>query len=400
MPEIDDKTIELLHNEALMGFRAQSMGRDQNEVINKMRALAPELVQRYLSTNYITNVQGDEVVLRIGELPPSALNLMSEARAIKSWSIITAYNPYSVDLSEEENIARQAMLANTLANHGYESQPAHGQGEDASWTEPSILVFGISYEMAMNIGTCFQQNAIVFGQADHQIELVFCDRESKLKEPESVRPPAEPSSGSRPVLGRRIGRNWDLPDAEIAQGMSEQSGMTGVSESPITPSSPYQEQTQPSGEEVSQEAGQSATGKPQVLPDGRTMVSRVRTRIRTEPDSEEDRYSSIATKKCSICDNKAKNTHFIEWSDDQYLKFEFKCIETDQSVSMDICPVCLHWAELRPYCNSESSTAEKPIGVGDRRRGGLTLEHITRLMRYRSEYVPEDCDRGKQRDML
>lgn len=248
MPPRDDSNLDYLDNEILMGFRAQSMGRDQNEVVYKMRELGPELVQSYLSTKYITSVQGEEVVLRIGELPPSSLNALSETRSVKSWSIITAYNPYSVELSDEENIARQGLLANILVDHGYESQPAYGQGEDAPWMEPSILVFGISYEMAKSIGTCFQQNAIVFGQADHQIELVFCDREAKQSVPDSVQPPAERSTGSRPQLNRHIGKNNDVQDTQTAAGMREQTEMTNKPTSTIPPTSlsPTQAQAQAS----------------------------------------------------------------------------------------------------------------------------------------------------------
>jgi hypothetical protein len=177
MPPMDDKDIELLSNEIEMGFRAQSMGRDQNEVIDRMRGLTPELVNSYLSTDYLTTVSSKEVKLKIGELTPNCLNSYMETNRVNSWAIITAHNPYSVELSEEENIFRQSLLTKLVELNGYASQPAYGQSEDRLWTEPSIMIFGISYEMAQAMGICFQQNAIVFGETGYQVELVFCQKE-------------------------------------------------------------------------------------------------------------------------------------------------------------------------------------------------------------------------------
>jgi len=40
-----------------------------------------------------------------------------------------------------------------------------------------MLVLGISYEKAKALGSAFKQNAIIFGEVDGPIELVFCNKD-------------------------------------------------------------------------------------------------------------------------------------------------------------------------------------------------------------------------------
>jgi len=169
MNENDMANLDL---EVQMGMRAQAMGRDQNELIGKMRALPQALILDYCNTNYILRIDDKEVVLRItGDVPPALSSLA------QPWAIITAYNPYSAEYTEEENQTAQARLTDMLTLHGYKMLPAVGRSSDEKWEEPSKLVLGISYELAKAFGTCFQQNTIVFGEVDGPIELVFCNRE-------------------------------------------------------------------------------------------------------------------------------------------------------------------------------------------------------------------------------
>lgn len=134
--------------------------------------LAPDLVQSYLAANYVSLVDGNEVVLKIGEVPPTALGAQG-----LSWAVITARNPYSALLSEQDNQLRQALLTQVLSLHGYETRPAEGRSIDGSWQEPGLLVIGISREMAKSLGASFQQNAVLYCAAVGPIELVFCDKE-------------------------------------------------------------------------------------------------------------------------------------------------------------------------------------------------------------------------------
>ena len=167
----DGNDLTYLDLEMQMQMRIQAMGRGQNDFIDKMRALPQALVTAYFSTNYIMRIDNNEVVLKTtGDVPP-ALSSLTQSRAI-----ITAYNPYSAEQTEAGNQAAQNRLTDMLILHGYRLLPAIGRSSDGNWEEASILVLGISYELAKAFGTYFQQNAIVFGEVDGPIELLFCDR--------------------------------------------------------------------------------------------------------------------------------------------------------------------------------------------------------------------------------
>ena len=117
------------------------------------------------------------MVLRItGDVPPALSSLA------QPWAIITAYNPYSAEHTEAENREAQARLTDMLTLHVYRMLPAIGRSSDGKWEEPSILILGISCDLAKAFGTCFQQNAIVFGEIGGPIELVFCDRQKLTEE--------------------------------------------------------------------------------------------------------------------------------------------------------------------------------------------------------------------------
>ena len=166
-----DDGFALLELEMTMGMRAQSMGRDQNELIERMRELPPDLLFAYLSTDFVLDIFDQQAVLNIAGAVPSALIALD-----KSWAIMTAYNPYSTRTTDAENRALQSSLIELLGHHGFQIMPAIGRSRDGSWEEPSLLVLGISHNLAKAFGSCFMQTAIIYGEAGGPIELVFCDK--------------------------------------------------------------------------------------------------------------------------------------------------------------------------------------------------------------------------------
>ena len=160
--------------------QAQEMGRDLNAIIRKMRALEPQLIAAYLTTDYVAHIDGEEIVINVGRPVPALLTERVRDKAMPGWAVITAYNPCSVLESAVSNEARQLLLAEMLSLHGYETHSALGRGADGEWEEPSILVLGISYELAGAIGASFLQNAVVFGEMGAAAELVFCEKDEFL----------------------------------------------------------------------------------------------------------------------------------------------------------------------------------------------------------------------------
>jgi Protein of unknown function (DUF3293) len=92
----------------------------------------------------------------------------------KPYSIITAHNPYSQQLSAQENDQRHKQLESILQERGLEHSPSTGQSPDGSWCEEGFIIFDISLEDALAIGKHFEQHAILYGQGN-RTALAWCE---------------------------------------------------------------------------------------------------------------------------------------------------------------------------------------------------------------------------------
>jgi hypothetical protein len=171
-----DSDWDYLGWEFLLGMRAQSRGRDQNELVYKMRLLPPGLVMAYMETDYVLDIDDEECVVRVQGEVPERLAKYLESNKAESWTIISAYNPYSLELSTAENQRRHGLLQELLTGLQYKCYPAVGRSAAGDWEEPSLLVLDLSYDMARSLGTVFEQNAVVFGERGAVVEMIFCDR--------------------------------------------------------------------------------------------------------------------------------------------------------------------------------------------------------------------------------
>ena len=142
-----------------------------------MNGISPDLVDIYLAVEYVVHMQGEDIVLKIGELPPAILGS-------HPWSLMTAHNPYSRPLCERDNQALQQRLADMLSVHNYRTLPATGRSNDGHWQEASLLVLNISRDLARTLGSRFQQNAVVFAEAGGPVELLLCDKPQAVAKPE------------------------------------------------------------------------------------------------------------------------------------------------------------------------------------------------------------------------
>ena len=128
----------------------------------------------YLHTEYIVQDQQNHLVIRIGEINPSLDELLHGYQSRK-WAFITAYNPFSKLLPDEENKIRQANFIKELEKRKFRFLNGKGQSESGDWqAEPSLFIFDIDRETAIDLGNDFEQNAIVTGQIGKAPELVWC----------------------------------------------------------------------------------------------------------------------------------------------------------------------------------------------------------------------------------
>lgn len=124
------------------------------------------LESAYRATDYRVDGPVGPFVIRIGEV--------CDAIPADSWAYITACNPRSRRLPDNENTRRMQMLRAEVESAGYRYWRGHSEAQDHSWPpEPSLLVFDISRNQAAQLGRQFDQWAIVFGLRGQPAELVW-----------------------------------------------------------------------------------------------------------------------------------------------------------------------------------------------------------------------------------
>ena len=128
-----------------------------------------ELIQAYKATCYsILNPKIDIYLEKENE----ALKSFLKEQSLDSWCFITAWNPFSKALSIEENTALNKKLEADLIH--YAIFPAIGKDTLGKWSpEISFFVGNISKEQAMFLGKKYEQNAIVFWDAQKKADLVI-----------------------------------------------------------------------------------------------------------------------------------------------------------------------------------------------------------------------------------
>lgn len=131
------------------------------------------LLEAYKNTKYI--VFEPTLTIEIGKFNQDLDKLLLKHNS-NEWAFITAYNPYSRVLTEEEN----KVLHNKLKelSEKYVTFEGHGVGQDPTWEpELSLFIIGISKDDASEIGKKFEQNAIVYGVVNNPPELLILNEE-------------------------------------------------------------------------------------------------------------------------------------------------------------------------------------------------------------------------------
>ena len=129
---------------------------------NRTHSISAQLAKAYQQAHYVIHGEDGEIQLRVGQASPELAALMQQ-HATQSAAFLTAYNPYSVLLSAEENARNHNALINDIAALGLKW--IAGEGADASnlWpSEPSVLALGITLHGAELLADQYQQNAFLW----------------------------------------------------------------------------------------------------------------------------------------------------------------------------------------------------------------------------------------------
>ncbi len=116
------------------------------------------LKQKYLDTDYIIS-DDPPLLMKIGEQSDD-LRVLLGSMGVETAAFMTAWNPRSEQLTDDENDDRQGALLTDIETVRLNYLVGYGQGED--WQEYSYLVLGIDKDQATAMATRFEQNAYVW----------------------------------------------------------------------------------------------------------------------------------------------------------------------------------------------------------------------------------------------
>ena len=137
-----------------------------------MIAMDEDLIQAYKETHY-TVQDAEPFVLRIGEVS-EALIACHKRHRVDCSAFITAWNPFSQQLTAQENEERHQALIAEIKGRSLSFLPGVGQHPSSNWPgEQSVLVLGLSLEAAKTLGRRFEQNAVVWTGRDGIPQLVL-----------------------------------------------------------------------------------------------------------------------------------------------------------------------------------------------------------------------------------
>lgn len=124
--------------------------------------------EAYEDTKFM--VFNPSLVIEVNKKCPDLHELLIQHNTTE-WTYITAWNPLSEVLTDAANSQRQQQLIELVKEYTYFE--GEGVGIDPSWIpEKSLLILGITKEKAIEIGTKFKQNAIVYGRINEPAELL------------------------------------------------------------------------------------------------------------------------------------------------------------------------------------------------------------------------------------
>lgn len=127
----------------------------------------------YMQTTYAVYNEATSFFLKANTINTSFTE-WCKTNTINSWAIITAFNPYSKELTQEENKTLNSQLKDFFIKNNISFYDAKGIPDNEDWTpEDSFFIYNISLEEAKHIGTLYKQNAIVYGTTNNLFEIIW-----------------------------------------------------------------------------------------------------------------------------------------------------------------------------------------------------------------------------------
>ena len=135
-------------------------------------SLDQSLISAYKDTHYRVDI-APSFVMKVG-MPSEPLRQLYSQYRSDCAAYITACNPFSRNLSDTENTARQAALLNELTGRSLKFINGIGLDSKGEWPgEASFLVLGLSLEATRVLARKYEQNAVVWCDKDAVAQLIL-----------------------------------------------------------------------------------------------------------------------------------------------------------------------------------------------------------------------------------
>ncbi len=132
----------------------------------------PAIIMAYRETEY--RVQDEPTFILRTDVASAALHEAHRRHLAICSAFLTACNPYSHPCSPEDNASRQASLLSDIRALNLEVLPGIGQHPGNGWPgEESFLIFGLDLKTARSLGVRFEQNALIWSDADAVPQLIL-----------------------------------------------------------------------------------------------------------------------------------------------------------------------------------------------------------------------------------
>ena len=105
----------------------------------------------YRAASYVVQGPDGPIAIRVDDGSP-ALDDLLVGHGTRCWAFLTACNPGSTPLSDDENCQRMAELQLLVSDAAYPFYPGEAVADDGGWpVEPSLLIVGIATEDAATL---------------------------------------------------------------------------------------------------------------------------------------------------------------------------------------------------------------------------------------------------------
>ncbi|TQV86869.1 DUF3293 domain-containing protein [Aliikangiella coralliicola] len=140
-----------------------------------------QLVNAYRNAHYVVEDSGQKIVIKVGQ-SSHYLDALLKRFQCRCAVFITASNPRSMLLSEQENRDNNDRLKQYLSKNNYHFLCGFGGGPGGDWpAEKSFLVFGMTSDSADNLAAGFEQNAYLFIKLTEKVQLRIVEQIAKGK---------------------------------------------------------------------------------------------------------------------------------------------------------------------------------------------------------------------------